>query len=133
MNDPYVMTFKIYLDVLNETFPHENLRMTIDKSAYSPEMKNARHVFYVHQSSKWAFFTYNNIKNFKTKNPLLAVLAFFTEIYKTGKYEHLEVVKNLGKRISEKYKTAWIEWIAGILVTLDMLILLYVFIFLYFF
>ncbi len=80
------MSLKIYINALNESFPNENIRMNNDKSAYSPEMKSAKHVFYVHQSSKRVFFTYNNIKNFKTKNPLLALLAFFTEISKTSKY-----------------------------------------------
>ena len=71
------MSLKIYVSILNETFKDENILMTNDKSAYSPEMRKAKHVFYVHQSGKSVFFTYNRIQNFKTKNPLVAVLAFF--------------------------------------------------------
>lgn len=81
--------------------------MIVDRSVFSQDMKNVKHAFYVHQNAKRVFFTYNKIKNFMTKNPLLAVLAFFTEICKSGKYEREDVVRNLYKGFTENCKLAW--------------------------
>ncbi len=107
MDNQSMMALKIYVDVLNETFKDEYILMSDDKSAYSPEMRKAKHVFYVHQSGRSVFFTYNRMGKFKTNNPILAVVAFFTENFKAGKYDSIDIVRNLARRFNQKPKLAW--------------------------
>lgn len=71
-------------------------------SVLSSEIKDIKHMFFVHALSSEISFTYNRIRRFITANPLIVVIAFFCEDLKTGKHRDHDIVRNLSKFLKEK-------------------------------